>query len=435
MERSEPTDAWDDGGDGERYPSAPMPAHERMWRHPSEIGQAAWVATEPPVAIGRGLLVTTGAIGCALGAAVLWMLTPMGGGLASTSSPIATSSVTTARIAGITTTSTHAAVTATETVQTTTALLPAEVLPVNTVLVITPEQVGPRSIAVAIGDAPFIVTTALAVFGNDDVGLMTSGEPTNGVVTIQGDLAFIEPNSSIEVVAFEAVATAEPGQTLLVLSDDVAEITYDFAGTSTLDAGLIVEGTPVVDDDGALVALCTVVIDSSGAHVDLLPITDVDGTPPPAADDPASETSTTSAGPSTGDAADGWLGVRFDSSKTSEPLTIVAVASASPAEAAGLAAGDRIIAIDGAPVSTVDDILALITAKPPGTVVAITVLTPAPPDANAAPSVPTTTSPTAATTVPASTIVGSTTTTPAPAAVAMVQRTVTVTLGSYEPTV
>ena len=89
MERSNPNDRADepsdDGGDdafgrdAAGYPVAPLPKHERQWRHPSEIGQQAWVMSEPPIALGRGLLVTTGAIGCAIGLAILWMLFPVGG--------------------------------------------------------------------------------------------------------------------------------------------------------------------------------------------------------------------------------------------------------------------------------------------------------------------------------------------------------------------
>ena len=95
MERSGPDDAWDDSGDP-LYPAAPVPAHERTWRHPSEVGKAAWELSEPPVAIGRGLLVTTGAIGSVLGVAVLWLLSPMSGS-APTASPTATSSVAVVR--------------------------------------------------------------------------------------------------------------------------------------------------------------------------------------------------------------------------------------------------------------------------------------------------------------------------------------------------
>jgi membrane-associated protease RseP (regulator of RpoE activity) len=434
VERSEPADAWDEGGEGDDYPSAPIPAHERTWRHPSEIGQAAWVAAEPPVAIGRGLMVTTGAIGCVLGVAVLWLLTPMGSGLAPSASPIATSAVTAARILGATPTTAQAVLRPTDsTVETTIATLPAEDIPVNTVLVMNEQQVEPGSIAVAIGDAPFIVTTASAVSGSHDVSLMSSGESTGGVVTIQGDLALIEPSSSVEVVAFEAVAAAEQGQTLLVLTDEITEITYHDDGSSSLDAGVIVEGTPVVNDEGALVALCTLVIDDAGAHVNLLPLTGFDGSTAPTETTVAPETTVPATSPA--EVGGGWLGVRFDTDGDAV-LTIDAIAADSPAAIAGLLVGDRITAIDGIAVATVDDVLALITARSPGTVVTITVLSQAQPSGGEPVSATTTSTSTtaASTTVAPSTSIASTGTTPS-AGAPLVERTVSVTLGAYEPTV
>ncbi|MEZ5251091.1 MAG: hypothetical protein R2713_18285 [Ilumatobacteraceae bacterium] len=92
MERSGPDDARDDAWDDESYPPAPLPPHERAWRHPSELAHSEWVRSEPPVAVGRGLLVTTGAIGSALGVAVLYLMLPTGAG-GPTASPTVTSSI------------------------------------------------------------------------------------------------------------------------------------------------------------------------------------------------------------------------------------------------------------------------------------------------------------------------------------------------------
>jgi hypothetical protein len=371
-------------------------------------------------------MVTTGAIGCALGVAVLWLLTPIGGGLTPTASPIATSSVTTAAtvrnlapatsvahiIAGSTTTSPPSAPT-----------LPTEEVPVNTVMVLTDQQIEPRSIAVAIGAAPFIVTTASAVSGNADVGLVTIGAPADGVVTIQGDLAFIETNPSIEVVGFERVAAADPGQPLLVLSDTITEITNDEQGAASLDVDTIIEGTPVVDTDGALVALCTMVTDASGAHIELLPLDDlVAGSPGDSGADSGSTTTSTSTPTTTSDdTADGWLGVRLHANPSDGSLIITAVAPSSPADTAGLIVGDRIIAIDDVPIATIDDVFQLITGKRPGTVVDITVLRVAPTDTSVTTSSPA--SGAASSTTPGTTPGGT------------VERTVSVTLGAYEPSV
>lgn len=396
VERSESADAWDDGHDGELYPAAPTPTHERHWRHPSEMGHAAWVASEPPMAIGRGLTVTTGAIGCVLGVAVLWLLTPMGGELAATTSPIATSSVTAARFSSEPATLQFAPTSAAAPPTPSSApprITPASVdtatdqlVPTNTVLVMIDGADESSAIGVAIGDASFIVTTALAVSGSTDVSMMSIDGPTDGVVIVAGDLAMIHPSSALEVVGFAAVSAAEPGQNLVVLSGHPTEITNDADGTALLDASAIVEGTPVVDHDGALVALCTVVSDESGAHVELVPIVDpADGSS--VADQPApSSTDTPSPDdPAPVDAAAGWLGVRFGGAATA-PLTIAVIAPGSPAALAGLVVGERITAIDGVSVATVDEVLALIATKPPGTVVVLTVQSPAP--AGSPPSAP-----------------------------------------------
>ena len=388
VERSESADAWDDGHDGELYPAAPTPTHERHWRHPSEMGHAAWVASEPPMAIGRGLMVTTGAIGCVLGVAVLWLLTPMGGELAATTSPIATSSVTAARFSSEPATLQFAPTSAAAPPTPSSApprITPASVdtatdqlVPTNTVLVMIDGADESSAIGVAIGDASFIVTTALAVSGSTDVSMMSIDGPTDGFVTIDGDLAMIHPSSALEVVGFASVSAAEPGQNLVVLSRQPTEITNDADGTALLDASAIVEGTPVVDHDGALVALCTVVSDESGAHVELVPIVDpADGSSVADQPAPSSTDAPSPDDPAPADAAAGWLGVRFGGSAMA-PLTIAVIAPGSPAALAGLVVGERITAIDGVSVATVDEVLALIATKPPGTVVVLTVQSPAP---------------------------------------------------------
>ena len=132
--------------DDEQYPPAPLPQHEREWRHPSEIGQAAWVRNEPPLAIGRGLLVTTGVIGGLIGLAVLWTMLPAtsDGGVTALSTVV--SRVLDNSAAGALTRDS--------------ATLGA---PVPTI------QVSPRvvtsapAVAVAIGDHRLLITTAAAV--------------------------------------------------------------------------------------------------------------------------------------------------------------------------------------------------------------------------------------------------------------------------------
>lgn len=510
MERSGPDDArddapddgWDD--DAPIYPAAPIPAHERTWRHPSEIGQTAWATSEPPVTIGRGLLVTSGAIGSALGVAVLYLLLPAGAPSPS-ASPTVTSSIASLRPPAVTVTD-EPAITSMLLGEPTEVrtdgpgiTLPAPDTP-STVLVMSVEAPTqePLSVAVAIEGAPYVVTTANALDSIEAIDLLGPGDAAftprmaAELVSIEGDLAYLAPSEQMEVVSFAATATAEAGQTVTVLADDPTDVEYVESGTAGgvpgLDAGRIVEGTPVIDDQGALVALCTLVIDGDGAHVELIPV--VDPTADPAAptssetgadgsddpDDPdatdgaavdgastatdptttvaggsvgtdrpstttttlptAGSVTTTTAGPSTTgstSAPTAWAGLRFDGAPSSAPLTVTGVVAGSPAMAAGVMVGERVTAIDGVEVSSIDDVVAAIKRHQPGEVMKLTLA--------ARTTTSTTTgssgsSATTSTTVPASGAGstqsgGSTATTGATGGT----RTISVVLAAYAPTV
>lgn len=417
VERSGADDAWDEPWDGNdddvvpAYPPAPLPAHERVWRHPSEVGQATWHHTEPPVAIGRGLLVTTGAIGCVLGIAVLLLLVPIGGGLAPTASPAVTSSFAVAGTEPTGTTprtelrggtgpssgpSTGPSTTATP------AQLPAEQVPSTVLVSADAATTGGRpheaamAIAVSIANQRFMITTAHAVLSSNGVSIIGPGDSASGtVVSIGADLAFIEPGRTIEVASFSAVATAEPGQEVTVLADEPTDVAYaPDGGIPELDAAKVLEGTPVVDADGALVALCTLIVDGDGTYVDLVPIiipddigtpdtapatADGGGSAPPTPTTPPSSATTvvvpsTVASSVTTPAPMPWAGLRFDGAPASAPLTVTGTATASPASAVGIAPGDRITAIDGTQVATVDELLLEIRRHVPGDTVSITVV-------------------------------------------------------------
>ena len=62
--------------DDEYVPVAPLPPHERSWRHPSELGSAHWAASEPAFEVGRWLAVASGAVGVTLAIAILWVMIP-----------------------------------------------------------------------------------------------------------------------------------------------------------------------------------------------------------------------------------------------------------------------------------------------------------------------------------------------------------------------
>ncbi len=502
MERSGPDDArddapddgWDD--DAPIYPAAPVPAHERAWRHPSEIGQTAWATSEPPVTIGRGLLVTSGAIGSALGVAVLYLLLPAGAPSPS-ASPSVTSSVASLR---------PTVVTFAEEPAVSSMLLgePTEVridgpgltLPAadtpSTVLVMSVEaSTGePLSVAVAIEGAPYVVTTANALESIDAIDLQGPGDievtprMAAELVSIEGDLAYLAPSEEMEVVSFATTATAVAGQTVTVLADDPTRVEYVESGTAggvpELDAGRIVEGTPVIDDQGALVALCTVVIDGDGAHVELIPVIDPTADPaaPTSSDDgaglddstdgsvpdgntttdpsattapsgivatdrpsttttvatSASVTTTTTVATSGSGAAtpSAWAGLRFDGAPTSAPLTVTGVVAGSPAMAAGVMVGERVTAVDGVEVTAVDDVAAAIRRHQPGEVMKLTLAArTASTTGTGTGTGATATSPTTSTTAPGATPSGGT----GGGGSTGATRTISVVLAAFAPTV
>lgn len=390
-------DGWGDGPwdeadgpfDDGAYPPAPVPAHERTWRHPSEIGHAAWTYSEPPLVLGRGLMITTGVIGCALGLAILWLMVPSRGGFAPSAAPSSIGLRTASTLAGIapvTTVVTEAEVTHTSAevaIDTTSplaalfggAMLPAEDMPANTMHLDASEN-GGSAIVVAIGDSPYLVTTAHAVAGRTEVPLLLdSGESLMGaVVSVDATLAYIHLGDGLETAGFERASSAAPGDLVTVLA--ALPTTVSFGDAAALASLVEVEeGTPVVDEHGAIVALCS---RASGA-LEMVPLGSGPDTDEPATTVPSTETV-----PGEGvvgetdvdtDAPQPWIGVRLGGVKGATDLSVTAVASNSPAEASGLKVGDEILSIDGVAVTTADQVIAAISGRTVGSTVAILVRT------------------------------------------------------------
>lgn len=71
MERPE----WDDHLDPDPpvYPAAPIPLHERTWRHPSELGATSNFVPPPAAELHRGVLIAASVVGlmCVIGLALV----------------------------------------------------------------------------------------------------------------------------------------------------------------------------------------------------------------------------------------------------------------------------------------------------------------------------------------------------------------------------
>ncbi len=366
MERSE----WDDD---DQYPAAPLPAHERRWRHPSEVGNHAWAQGEPALAIGRGLSAATGAIGVALTLAVLWAMLPTEAGRSAvvsvrstlvalpangligdgTASVEPTFAVSTSGPDEPATDATVLAGTAS------TEQVATQTMPTYQINHVT--SLEPGAVAVAVDGGNLVVTTAGAVGDDLTLELLLP----DGTVE-QADVVLVDQLSGLAVLALDSVdgiarfvvaTEMEPGDVLTVYGSEPIDITVDADGNVATEwpgDDTISEGTPVVNQRGELVALCT----HSPGGTSLVAIDNLDGLrralgaalPPPV-----------------------WLGVVLNDDPGGS-LVVGAVDPAGPAAGAGLEVGDSILAIDGREMIDLAELAGTLALHRPGDEVRITLL-------------------------------------------------------------
>ena len=379
MEGSE----WDD----DRYPDAPLPRHERGWRHPSEIGADAWSHSEPPLVIGRGLGAATGVIGVMLALALVWSLLPShtgrtavvsvrstvspDGGSATASTPEGGS--TAVRSSSTTTSAAPSSTRPSDGTATTTAPVKSPVstyqlglerpvatptTAVGSTVVATPPS---GAFAVAVDDGKLLLTTAQAV-GNDDSVRVRDG----GGGTREADVLVIDRRSGLAVLsggdtpvsgAFDVDVDVEPGDELTIYGDEAATFTV---GEDGLESGEwqqrtdLYEGSPVLDGDGDLVALCTHTADG----VELVPVVDIIDLHRALGQNVTPTV---------------WMGVVVNDDP-SGALTIGAIEPDGPAAMAGLGVGDTIVAIDGEPIGDIAQLAGALALHQPGDVVQLDLL-------------------------------------------------------------
>ncbi len=373
MERSD----WDDD---EQYPAAPVPAHERAWRHPSEIGHAAWVTTEPPLALGRGLLVATGAIGGLLSLAVLWTMLPSSSGRSGVTALSTVAARSSADFAGSTSVASLAPTTTARPAATTTEhLLSSSTQPAINPTTSSPAphtpgvikvtkgtiEVQVPAVAVALGDGSVVVTTARAV-GDESTVILSADDSTTAsasVVWKDSNVALLSPDSAAMAESFPLAQSTQAGDHVRVMSDEPVDVTLstDASGQLSLgswDGDAPAEGTPVVNDAGSLVGLFS--LGDAGAE-----LVRVDNVPGLAAQLQQPTTTTP--------AAKVTLGVRI-ATATNGSLFIEAVDLAGPAAIGGVQAGDTLVAVDGTTMVALTDVQAILATHQPGDTVTLTVL-------------------------------------------------------------
>ena len=358
---------------GAEYPPAPLPPHERTWRHPSEIGRATWTHTEPPLAIGRGLLITTGAIGGLLSIAVLWAMLPSAGHGGSAAPTVVNSTansvsgpVVTVRPETLVATSLDLRLPAT-TVPAVPVTTTSSEVSTTTTLESSPPTAGPQledqvdatPVAVSISDS-LVITTARAVpTGSSSITLTgTDGQPHDAtVLMVDRDLGLaVLSNDATASVPYGIGPARAPGDVVTVLGalPTSANVRVDASGRLTLDAWAdsMAEGTPVVNADGLLVGMCS----HGSAGPELVSVANVAAmlhAPRPA-----------KAGP--------WLGVHVADGDRGAPV-VDRIDPNGPAAAAGIVTGDAITAVDDIPVGGVDQLKAALAGHSPADTVTLTI--------------------------------------------------------------
>ena len=342
----------------------PLPPEDRVWRHPSELGGgagAAFVASSRRAHVSRGKLavaVVASATGALLVAALVSLALRTGG---SGRAAIIESSATSFGLG-----TTLPAVTGLG--------RPSD----GVAYLIAATDDGDRySTGVVLDDRGTIVTTAAAVDGahrltalladgsqqeavllgvDEDAGAAVLRVPSRPLSAATGWAVMLAPGAAVHtggaggaaatVATLGANAVDEQGHKLAHL----VKLTVDAGGQWAT------EGAPVLDDHEQVVGLCT--YDRDG-HVYAVPI----------------EISRSAARSIDvhGRVVVPWLGLSgHDDPGTDGGAVVQSVADDSPAEAAGLAPGDLVVAIDGEPVTSMATLALGLRAYDAGAVIDLT---------------------------------------------------------------
>ncbi|HEY5877125.1 MAG TPA: PDZ domain-containing protein [Ilumatobacteraceae bacterium] len=357
----ESRDDWGDHRDEEldaEYPAAPTPPHERLWRHPSEL--AASTVTEMPTttAVGRGFFVLTGvaAIALAFGLVQLLSSEPRNSVISDGASSV--NSVETATTGGTFPSSSASVLAASSTAAAPTTTsgptgASASPAPPNTLLT----SLGRSAIVWA--DGTWAVTTAdgLALGQTTDVTLPDGTSRVASVLAVDDEtglalLALADPSGTMPP-APDVASLPAAGATVLAIALDGTSVSATLVAESN---ELLVQpdgpaelndGAPLTDQNGAVVGLCSRSADGRTRALDLSSVRELVKALP-----------------------GGWIGVsgRLDR----DGVEVVHVVPGSPAEAAGLLAGDVIALVDGEPVSELDRFSREIRRRSPGSTMVIT---------------------------------------------------------------
>lgn len=331
---------WDD--DEPIYPPAPLPPHERVWRHPSELGFVAQqqFAPLPPHRLPRLVLVGAGAVGIAVAAGLVLLLAPRSG-----TSVLETSSQAIGAIHdpgqaagdnGVPATTTKRRSVTTVRTRHSAAAAPSR-RSLSTMLVSGAERV-----AVAVGDGRHALTIAGSLEEDQAIDVLVSDGVTVSArvlsINAANNIAVLELERVMSNAAHQVSYTPPDNGDHVLVGEDAAEATVRITDVGmhveAADAGTmrpVQDGEPVVNSEGKLVGLVSRSADGTLRLVTIPRIAALKATVL---------------------VIDVWLGLRFEP----ESLRIVEVTADAPAALAGLQPGDAMTAIDHTTLNSIDDL-------------------------------------------------------------------------------
>lgn len=254
----------DDADPDDSYSPAPQPPHERMWRHPSEVGFAAVsLQALTPIDIGRrgrGLVGFSCIAGTVLILGLLVILVPRAG------------RQSTSDVVALTNADLHVA--AVESNLTTSAAM-GILLFNDQILVTTAAALGElETVKVQLPDRSVNTANLVHIFPHNGIAVLQIEQQFDPVtflrtLTRTSGIKYSQAFASGQVVT---VLLENPQRLVVDQTSGQAMITLRSSDSNEMDIWAYTEGAPVVDQSGRLIGLCTHI----GAALGFIPIQSIE---------------------------------------------------------------------------------------------------------------------------------------------------------------
>ena len=254
----------DDTNPDDSYSPAPQPPHERMWRHPSEVGFAAVsLQALTPIDIGRrgrGLVGFSCIAGTVLILGLLVILIPRAG------------RQSTSDVVALTNADLHVA--AVESNLTTSAAM-GILLFNDQILVTTAAALGElETVKVQLPDRSVNTANLVHIFPNSGIAVLQIEQQFDQATFLRtlaktSGIKYSQAFASGQVVT---VLLENPQRLVVDQTSGQAMITLRSSDSNKMDIWAYTEGAPVVDQSGRLIGLCTHI----GAALGFIPIQSIE---------------------------------------------------------------------------------------------------------------------------------------------------------------